>query len=136
MLLFCGEIQSHWSSWDVSSFGIVCGKQGVPSRFWYASEHPRDVSKASSSRSNLKYESKLSYLSSRSGCSIVVVYAVWDRVVRVRFPASRHYRKGLEIKAFSISAGKYVSRGTFLSVSYETNRLLCLVDTLPWRTFH
>ena len=24
-----------------------------------------------------------------SGCSIVVVYAVWDRVVRVRFPAPR-----------------------------------------------
>ena len=24
-----------------------------------------------------------------SGCSIVVVYSVWDRVVRVRFPAPR-----------------------------------------------
>ena len=28
-----------------------------------------------------------------SGCSIVVVYAVWDRVVRVRFPAPRQILK-------------------------------------------
>ncbi len=30
-----------------------------------------------------------------SGCSIVVVYAVWDRVVRVRFPAPRQIQKNL-----------------------------------------
>jgi hypothetical protein len=32
-------------------------------------------------------------LNYHSGCSIVVVYTVWDRVVRVRFPAPRQNNK-------------------------------------------
>ncbi len=37
-----------------------------------------------------------------SGCSIVVVYAVWDRVVRVRFPAPRQNptRKACSLSSF------------------------------------
>jgi hypothetical protein len=38
----------------------------------------------------LNFPTLASHISRSSGCSIVVVYAVWDRVVRVRFPASRH----------------------------------------------
>ena len=36
-----------------------------------------------------KFSTSARYDSRSSGCSIMVVYAVWDRVVRVRFPAPR-----------------------------------------------
>ena len=37
-------------------------------------------------------------LAPQAGCSIMVVYAVWDREARVRFPAPRLSLKDYEIR--------------------------------------
>lgn len=42
-----------------------------------------------------------------SGCSIMVVYAVWDRVARVRFPAPRQTQNTLALAEVFCFEGKF-----------------------------
>ena len=56
-----------------------------------------------------------------SGCSIVVVYALWERVVRVRFPAPRRIKKNLAKLGFSFVriVGKLLCLSIVLKLLHE-----------------
>ncbi len=67
-----------------------------------------------------------------SGCSIVVVYVVWDHVVRVRFPAPRQMKRAPSGRSFHLSgrtsktnllvSGNRKGRRYFEKISYDLNR--------------